>query len=445
MNRRRPLRTIHLLALGCPKNRIDTEVLAGIAAERGLELVGEPELADVIVVATCGFIESAREESIQALLETARFKEQGRCQLLVAASCLAQRYGEELARELPEVDAFIGTADLTRLGDVLDGTSPRLAIGKPASFVQQPGTPRFLEPGAFSAYIKIADGCSRKCAFCAIPLIKGQATSRPLDEIADEARDLARRGIVEINLVSQDTSAYGRDLGSRNGLARLVHELDRVDGLEWIRLLYLYPDTVDDDLLRSIRDCSRVVPYLDLPIQHASTRMLKRMRRGHTVQALRRLVERARRAIPGVFLRTAVLVGHPGETERDFAELIDFIRFARFQHLGAFRYSDEPGTAAHGTGPAVRPRDSYNRSRKLMAVQRRISRGLNRGLVGTHVRVLIEGPADDKGYVLSGRHAGQAPEVDGVTYLISSAAGVGEMIDARIVRASDFDLVAEPI
>jgi ribosomal protein S12 methylthiotransferase len=442
---RRRLRTIHLIALGCPKNRVDTEVLAGIAAERGLEIVGDPARADAIVVATCGFVESAREESIQALLETARYKQRGRCRLLVAASCLAQRHGEELARELPEVDAFLGTGDLNRLGDVLDGTAPRVAVGRAAGFVQGPGTPRFLEPGAFTAYVKIADGCSRKCAFCAIPQIKGRARSRPPGEIADEVRDLARRGVVEIDLVSQDTSAFGRDLRSRTDLVRLLRELDRIDGIEWIRLLYLYPDSVDDELLRTIAASRRVVPYLDVPIQHASAHMLRRMKRGHGPATLRRLVERARRILPRVFLRSAVLVGHPGETAADFAELLGFIEQARFDHLGAFRYSDEQGTPAHETGPAVRPRDSYNRLRRVLAVQRPISRAANRALKGRTVRVLVEGPADDRGYVLQGRHAGQAPEVDGTTYLVSCDASPGEFVDARVVRASDYDLVAEPL
>jgi len=440
-----PLRTIHLVALGCPKNRVDTEVLAGIAAERGLAIVGEPEAADAIVVATCGFIESAREESIQALLELARFKETGRCRLLVAASCLAQRYGDELARELPEVDAFIGTGDLERLGDAVDGTAPRVSVGRAASFVQAPGTPRFVEPGAASAYVKIADGCSRKCAFCAIPQIKGRARSRPVDEIADEVRDLARAGIREINLVSQDTSAYGRDLARRADLATLARELDRIDDLEWIRLLYLYPDGVSDDLLEAIRDGDRLLPYLDVPIQHATTTMLRRMKRGHGVATLRRLIDRIKRVLGDPVLRTAVLVGHPGETSADFEELIAFVKWARFDHLGAFRYSDEEGTPAHGAGPTVAPRDSYNRLRRVMAVQRRVSRERNRRLRGRLLTVLVEGPADEEGYVLKGRYYGQAPEVDGSTYLVSCRASGGDFVPARVTRTGDFDIVAEPI
>jgi ribosomal protein S12 methylthiotransferase len=441
----RSIRTIFFLALGCPKNRVDAEVLAGIAVERGLEIVGEPDRADAIVVATCGFIESAREESIQALLELARYKEEGRCELLVAASCLAQRYGDELAAELPEVDAFVGTGDLARLGEVLDGTAPRIAVGGPGSFVQRPGTPRFLEPGTYSAYVKIADGCSRKCAFCAIPQIKGRARSRPADEIADEVRDLARAGVREVNLVSQDTSAYGRDLARGTDLAALVRAVDRVDGIEWIRLLYLYPDGVDDDLLIAIRDGRRTVPYLDVPIQHSADPVLRRMRRGHGLATLRGLIERIRRVIGDPVLRTAVLVGHPGETPADFEELIGFVKWARFDHLGAFRYSDEEGTPAFGTGPLVAPRDSYNRLRRVMAVQRRISRERNRRLRGRLLTVLVEGPADEDGYVLRGRYYGQAPEVDGSTFLVSCRASPGDLVPARVVRTGDFDVVAEPI
>lgn len=439
-------RTVHFVALGCPKNRVDTEVLAGIAARAGLAVVGDPYEADVIVVSTCGFIESAREESIGALLDMARYRREGRCGLLVAAGCLAQRHGEELARELPEVDFVLGTAGLERLGGILAGGDVgRVEPAPPGHFLQGPGTPRFLEPGAPSAYVKIADGCSRRCAFCAIPAIRGAARSRPVADVVEEASLLAARGVVELNLVAQDTSAYGRDLGDESDLVALVRALEEVDGVRWIRLLYLYPDAVTDDLLRAMAASRKLVPYLDVPIQHAGAAMLRRMRRGHGPKALRDLVRRARRIVPGAFLRTAVLVGHPGETEEDVDALLAFIREAGFDHLGAFRYSAEEGTASAKLAATVPKREAYHRFRRVMKEQRAISRRRLEGMIGATVEVLVEGADDDSGYVLRGRHRGQAPEVDGATYLVSCGAAVGEIVEARVIEASDHDLVAEPL
>ena len=325
------------------------------------------------------------------------------------------------------------------------GAVERLRASPPAHFLQAAGTPRFLEPGAPSAYVKIADGCSRKCAFCAIPGIRGQARSRPIAEIAAEAARLAAQGVVELNLVAQDTSAYGHDLGDGADLVALVRALEAVDGVRWIRLLYLYPDSVTDALLEAMAASAKLVPYLDVPIQHASAAMLRRMRRGHGPRELQRLVSRVRRIVPGAFLRTAVLVGHPGETAADVDALVAFVRGAEFDHLGAFRYSAEEGTASARLGGAVPKRDAYNRWRRVMKEQRAISRRRLAALVGATVEVLVEGADDESGYVLRGRHRGQAPEVDGVTYLVSSEADVGDLVTARVVEASDHDLVAEPI
>ncbi|HUT76395.1 MAG TPA: 30S ribosomal protein S12 methylthiotransferase RimO [Polyangia bacterium] len=442
----RRYRTIHFAALGCSKNRVDTEVLAGIAANAGLEVVADPGEAEVIVVSTCGFIEAAARESIDTLLELSRFKETGRCRLLVAASCLVQRHGAELADGLPEVDLLVGTQEPSWLERALAGAAAaRLEVGAAGHFLQGPSTPRLLEPRAASAYVKIADGCSRACAFCAIPAIRGPMRSRAVDGIVAEARALVARGVKELVLVSQDTAAYGRDRDDGAGLVSLVRALDRVDGLAWVRLLYLYPDGVTDDLLACMRDLRTLVPYLDVPVQHASAEVLRRMRRGHGPARLRRLVERARRIVPGIFLRTTVLVGHPGERDEDFAELLGFVGESRFDRLGVFRYSDEEGTPSFGTGPVVSPRISYARQRRVLAVQRRISRELGRALVGSKLDVLVERAADDAGWVLEGRHPGQAPEVDGITYLVDCAATPGAIVRARVTRATDHDLVAEPI
>ncbi len=439
------LKTIHFVSLGCPKNRVDSEVMAGVATQHGLDIVADPTDADVIVVNTCAFIESAKEESVDALLDMARLRKNGRLKRLVSAGCLSQRFGEDLAREMPEIDNLLGTEFPEEIGRVVRGKAPRISVGPPAHLLPGPDTPRFTEPGAASAYVKIADGCSRKCAFCAIPGIRGKARSRPVKEIVAEAELLVSRGVKELNLVAQDTSAYGRDLPGGADLETLLRALSRVRNVAWIRMLYLYPDTVTDRLLKAMRDLEPVVPYLDIPIQHASEGMLRRMRRGHGPGRLRRLVERVRKIVPQAFLRTTVLVGHPGESKEDFAELLDLLEWARFDNLGAFRYSDEDGTAAFGMKNKVAPRDSYNRLRKVMALGRRISRQNNRARIGTKIEVLVEDAADSQGYVLVGRHAGQASDIDGITYITSSDARIGDIIQTRVIKSDDFDLVVEPI
>ncbi|MDJ0765383.1 MAG: 30S ribosomal protein S12 methylthiotransferase RimO [Myxococcota bacterium] len=439
------LKTVHFVSLGCPKNRVDTEVLAGFAKVQGLTIVADPSDADVIVVNTCAFIESAREESIDTLLEMHALRQTGRLKRLISAGCLSQRYGEALKREMPELDHVLGTEALGSIGQIIADTAPVVNVGLAAHFLQTPKTPRFIEPGAVSAYIKIGDGCTRTCAFCAIPAIRGPGRSRPLKEIVAEAEQLAASGIREINLVSQDTSAYGKDLSPGSDLLDLLDALCGVSGIAWIRLLYLYPDAIVDRLIDALPSLAKVVPYVDMPIQHASQEMLARMRRGYGQGRLKRLIAHAHQADNAIFLRTAVLVGHPGETDGDFADLIEFLEWARCHHLGAFRYSDEEGTPAFGTGPGVSKRASYNRWRKVMALGRRLSRAHNRKLVGTTLDILIEAPADDQGFVLRGRHPGQAPDIDGATYLVSSNAKPGDIVRAKVTKADDFDIVATPL
>ncbi len=434
-------RTVHFVSLGCAKNRVDTEVMAGIAVSEGARIVADPETADVIVVNTCAFIEKAREESVDVMLDMARYISEGK--VLAAAGCMAQRYGESLAAEMPELSHVIGTNNLDALREVLRGSKTRTFVGGSGHYLQGRDTPRFVEPGTFSAYVKIADGCSRKCAFCAIPAIRGRAESRSIEDIVVECTRLAEAGVVELNLVAQDTSAYGKDREDGARLEDLLVALNPIPGIRWIRLLYLYPDAVSDGLLRTMASLDKVVPYLDIPIQHASTNMLKIMRRGHGPSALTGLLRRIERHLPDAFLRTSALVGHPGETAADFDALLAFIGEARFHHLGAFRYSPEEGTASLAVRGRVPGRDSYNRYRTLMARQRRIGRARNREMQGRIVEVLVEGPADDGGYVLVGRHRGQAPEVDGVTYIVSSDVAPGNIVRAKVVQAGDYDLVAD--
>ena len=438
-------RTIHFVSLGCAKNRVDTEVMAGIAVENGLQIVSAPEEADLLVVNTCAFIERAREESVAVLLDMARIGK-ARGGIFIAAGCMAQRYAQSLAEEMPELDYLIGTGDVATLSDIIAGTAERCSVGREAShYLQGRDTPRFIEPTAASAYIKIGDGCTRKCAFCAIPSIRGKARSRSIGDIVEEAGRLVDAGIREINLVAQDTTAYGRDLGDDTDLVQLLTVLNDETDVPWIRVLYLYPDGVSDRLLRAMASLERVVPYLDMPIQHASDPVLKLMRRGHRGELLERRVTRIRKLLPNAFLRTAVLVGHPGETDDDFRALLDFVEWARFDHLGAFRYSPEEGTHAAALSPLVPGNVSYNRYRKIMSVQRKLSKKRKKSLVGETLPVLIEGMADDDGYVRVGRHVGQAPEVDGVTYIVSSEAPPKTIITGRVIQVGDFDLVVTPV
>jgi ribosomal protein S12 methylthiotransferase len=436
-----PERRLHVVALGCPKNRVDVESVVALAEREGFALTDDAAAADVILVATCGFVTEASQESIATTLELAGRRRPGA--RLVVAGCLSQRYGEELARALPEADYFVGTADMTRVADAVAGRGPRVAIGDAASdLATHAGRRPSGRPG--SAYLKVADGCSRRCAFCTIPAIRGPFRSRPVDELCDEARDLARAGAIELNLVAQDLTAFGRDRPGEAGLADLLAALGRVDGIRWIRPLYLYPERGLRRVLAEMARNPRVVKYLDLPIQHASDAVLRRMKRGHRAALVGALLDDARRIVPGVSLRTTVIVGHPGEDEVAFDELIALVQRVRFEHLGAFRFSPEDGTSSATQAGAAPRRVAYARYRRVMAVQRRISRRTCRALRGRVVEVLVEGRSEDSPLVYVGRHAGQAPEVDGVVYL-DRPAEPGRMVAVRITGSGDYDLSGEVI
>ena len=435
-----PDRTIHFVSLGCPKNRVDSEVMLGVAESSGFRHVPEPETADVIVVNTCGFIDAAKQESIQTILELGAHK-QGRCQKLVVAGCLSQRYASELESELPEVDHFLGSSDMLKLERVLSGDAERLLVGNPADWVVRSSDPRRLSTRGASAYLKLAEGCNRNCSFCVIPQIRGKQRSRSAEDVVEEARRLAAAGVLELNLVSQDTVAYGRDLKDGASLAKLVERIAAVPGLRWVRLFYLYPETLDAALLELLAGHPRVVPYVDMPLQHAADAMLRRMRRGHGGARLRQVVERLRARIPELVLRTAFIVGHPGETDAEFEELCDFVTWAEFDRVGVFRYSDETTAHAYTLDGKVPEKTAAARAKKLMSLQRRISRRKNRALVGRELDVLVEGPSEESEFVMVGRHAGQAPEIDGVVYLSEGLVQPGEMRRARITKATDYDLL----
>jgi ribosomal protein S12 methylthiotransferase len=436
-------RKIHFVSLGCPKNRVDTEVMLGVALGEDYELTADPAEAECIVVNTCGFIGPAKEESIDTILAMGRYKESGNCERLVVSGCLSQRYPEELARELPEVDHFLGSSDMLKLADVLRGEAGRMLVGNPAHYVLRASDPRVLSQGRHSAYLKIAEGCNRSCSFCAIPSIRGKQRSRPLEDIVAEAERLAEGGTLELNVVSQDTIAWGRDLPGKPTLATLLRALGEVKGLRWIRVHYLYPETLTDELIDVLASHPKVLRYVDMPLQHASDAMLRRMKRGHGGARLRRVVEKVRTHIPGVVFRTAFIVGHPGETQEDFDELCEFVRWAEFDRVGVFRYSDEEGTGSFAQDAKVSKRESAARHRKLMALQRPIARKRNRALVGQRLEVLVDGTSDQHEYVLQGRHAGQAPDIDGVVYLSGAEVHPGQMVMVEITQSADYDLVGE--
>ncbi|HVJ95041.1 MAG TPA: 30S ribosomal protein S12 methylthiotransferase RimO [Labilithrix sp.] len=451
-----PKKRIHFVSLGCPKNRVDTEVMVGVALGEdqksprgGWELTDEASEAEVIVVNTCGFIGEAKRESIETIFEMAELKKVGACKKLVVTGCLSQRYPEELSAQMPEVDHFLGSSDMLALRRVLDARekAPRMLVGKPADWVIRASDPRVVTGSTSSAYLKIAEGCNRTCSFCTIPQFRGKQRSRTADDIVREAEQLAAQGIVEVNLISQDTIAYGRDLPKegRASLAELVRRVAEVDGLRWVRVFYLYPETIDEALLDLLANHPRVVPYVDMPLQHASDAMLARMKRGHGKDRQKRVVERLRKAVPGLFFRTAFIVGHPGETDADFAELVNFVEWAQFDNVGVFKYSDEETAKSYEQDGKQKQLVITNRWRKLMSVQRKIARKKNKGLIGRELDVLVEGPSEEHELVMAGRHAGQAPEVDGQVYLSGGEVERGQIRRVRITQASDYDLVGDVI
>jgi len=443
MSRRK--KTIHFVSLGCVKNRVDSEVMLGVARGEGYEVKSEADEADVIVVNTCGFIGEAKRESIDTIFELAELKRVGACKKLVVTGCLSQRYSTEMSAQMPEVDHFLGSSDMLKLAEVLRGGADRMLVGNPADWVVRAADPRVLTQSRASAYVKIAEGCNRSCSFCVIPQLRGKQRSRSADDVVREVEQLVDQGVREINLISQDTIAYGRDLEERVRLHELARRVADVRGVHWLRLFYLYPETIDDALVDLLANHPRVVPYVDMPLQHAADAMLKRMKRGHGKDRQRRVVATMREKIPNLTFRTAFIVGHPGETDAEFEELCDFVKWARFEHVGVFRYSDEESCGSFALADKVRPLVASNRYRKLMSIQRKIARAKNKQWIGKELEVLVEGPSEEHELVMMGRHAGQAPEIDGQVYLSGGEVRAGEIRRVEISQASDYDLVGEVV
>jgi len=468
-----------MVSLGCPKNLVDSEVMLGLAQAAGHQLTRDAADAEVIVVNTCAFIDKAKQESVDAILEMAEHKKTGRCQTLVVAGCLAERYRDELRAQIPEIDAIIGTGEVPAIVGAIGGSASNpaggsasrnpayiavlRANGEPISpshartstpprdvptYLYDADTPRLLATPRHYAYVKIAEGCDYKCAFCIIPTLRGHYRSRPAASIVAEAQRLAAGGVKELLLISQDTSFYGVDRGERGALARLLRDLNQVDGLEWIRLLYLYPTTIGDDVLEAMAEYEKVCKYIDLPLQHASDAVLRRMKRPGTRAGYERLLAGIRSRVPGVALRTTFIVGFPGETDADFDELQSFVDGMQFDHVGVFTYSHEEGTSAHGLEDDVPSAVKRRRQSRLMQAQKRHVGRAQTGRMGQQVRLLVDGPSDEHELVLRARLEGQAPDIDPVVYLTDcdpAAIAPGTFIDAQIVGCEGYDLLARPL
>ncbi|MBA2605333.1 MAG: 30S ribosomal protein S12 methylthiotransferase RimO, partial [Acidobacteria bacterium] len=413
------IKKVGFVSLGCPKNLVDSEVMMGQLKAAGYEITNKEQDADVLVVNTCGFIESAKKESVEAILDATRLKSEGKAQRVVVAGCLVERYRDDLMKELPEVDAFIGTNqinDILRASDEeVDAREFSLSqIGnKTATYLYDFDTPRFRATDSYTAFIKIAEGCDRPCAFCSIPGMRGSFRSRRFGSILKEAENLAKQGVKEIVLIAQDSSRYGEDLGERDALAKLVRALGEIEDLQWIRVMYAYPTHISDEFLRAIAETLKVVKYLDMPLQHASRNVLKLMKRGGNRESLEKLIRRVREKIPGITIRTTFITGFPGETDADFEELMTFVRNCEFDNVGVFTYSDEEGTAAYFLPNKVDAKTAKKRRALLMKEQAKISKSKNSEKIGKTFRVLFEGNSQESDLLWQGRLEGQAQEIDG--------------------------------
>lgn len=447
------MKKVGFVSLGCPKNLVDSEVMMGTLAEAGYEITNNADEAETVVVNTCGFIESAKQESIDAILEATALKAEGKAKRVVVAGCLVERYRDDLMKELPEVDAFIGTNEVARILEAADDTRnfrelPLLPIGnKTATYLYDFDTPRFRATESHTAFIKIAEGCDRPCAFCSIPGMRGSFRSRRFGSIIEEARNLAKQGVKEVVLIAQDSSRYGEDLGEVDALAALIRALGEIDELEWIRVMYAYPTHISDAFLAAIAETPKAVKYLDMPLQHASRNVLKLMKRGGTRESLEKLIARVRERVPGIAIRTTFITGFPGETDADFEELMAFIRNCRFDNVGVFTYSDEEGTAAYDLPNKVDAKTAIKRRNLLMKEQAKISKQLNKAKIGSTFPVIFEGLSQESDLLFQGRLQGQAQEIDGYILINDMPEDlqpeIGRIYDVRITQAHEYDLIGE--
>lgn len=445
------MKKVGFVSLGCPKNLVDSEVMMGQLKANGYELTADASDADTVVVNTCGFIESAKQESIDAILEAARLKTEGKAQRLVVAGCLVERYRDDLKAEMPEVDAFIGTSQINEILSVCDPnvntrSLPVIPLGnQSATYLYDESTPRVLATPSHYAFIKIAEGCDRPCAFCFIPQMRGHFRSRRFGSIVAEAHQLAEEGVKELILVAQDSSRYGEDLGKNDALAHLLRELAQTKGIEWVRVMYTYPTHISDAFLDAMAEEPKAVKYLDMPLQHASQNVLKLMKRGGNRQSLERLIKRVRARVPGIAVRTTFITGFPGETDADFEELLTFVKNVEFDRVGVFTYSDEEGTPAFDLPNKVDATIANQRRARLMKEQSRISRKRNKAKIGSTVRVLFEGESSESDLLWQGRIESQAPDIDGCILINDAPEGfapaTGDFVNVLLTEAQQYDLI----
>lgn len=445
-------RTVFFSSLGCSKNLVDAQVMLGHMGLNGFKVVPEPNNAEVIVVNTCSFIDAAKAESVETILDLADYKdtEQGNCKALVVSGCMAQRYSNDLEKELPEVDLFIGTGEYNKIVPLLTALEENKLEKK--SFVEVPRfihtefDPRLNTSPFYTAWLKISEGCNRNCTFCIIPTLRGRLRSRTVESLVEEARKLSETGVRELNLISQDLSDYGVDLDDNNNLFELLTGLESVEKIDWIRLFYFYPDELTDEVIEKMATSTKVNKYLDMPVQHFSDYVLKRMNRKITGEKIMERIQKLRERIPGIVLRTSIIVGFPGENEEDFQKLLDGVKKARFNHLGIFRYSDEEGTPAYRLKEKVPQEVIEERFDRLFEVQKEIARELNQEFLGEKVEVLVEGFHEDTDLLIVGRHFGQAPDIDGKV-IINDLGGKelkqGDLVNVEITEVLDFDLIGK--
>src|SRR6185295_5542878 len=443
------LMKVGFISLGCPKNLVDSEVMMGQLKQKGFEITADAEAADTVVVNTCGFIDSAKKESIDTILEAAQLKTNGHAKRLIVAGCLVERYRDDLKAEVPEVDAFIGTSQINDILAVCDPkrnprSLPVIPLGnQTATYLYDESTPRVLATPSHYAFIKIAEGCDRPCAFCFIPQMRGHFRSRRFGSIVAEAQQLAEEGVKELILVAQDSSRYGEDLGKTDALAHLLRELSHLDGIEWVRVMYTYPTHISDAFLDVLAEEPKAVKYLDMPLQHASQKVLRLMKRGGNRASLERLITRVRKRVPDIAVRTTFITGFPGETEADFEELLTLVRNVEFDRVGVFTYSEEEGTPAFDLPDKVEPRIAKQRRKRLMKEQERISRRKNKSRVGAVVPVLFEGEAKESELLWQGRMETQAPDIDGCV-LINDVPedfvpAIGDLVKVQITEGHEYD------
>ncbi len=447
------MKKVGFVSLGCPKNLVDSEVMMGQLQAAGYEITNDASQAETLVVNTCGFIESAKAESIEAILEATNAKANGQAKRVIVAGCLVERYRDDLMKELPEVDAFIGTNEIGRILEAANEETnfkklPLMQIGnKTATYLYDFDTPRFRATESHTAFIKIAEGCDRPCAFCSIPGMRGSFRSRRFGSILKEAEDLAKQGVKEVVLIAQDSSRFGEDLGEVDALAKLIRALGEVEDLEWIRVMYAYPTHISDAFLAAIAETPKAVKYLDMPLQHGSRNVLKLMKRGGTRESLEKLIRRVREKVPGITIRTTFIAGFPGETDADFEELMSFVKNCEFDNVGVFTYSDEEGTAAYLLPNKVEPKIAKQRRSRLMKAQAKISKRKNKAKIGKIYKVLFEGLSQESDLLFQGRLEGQAQEIDGYILINDMPEDlepkIGEIYNVQINEAHEYDLIGE--